>query len=240
MIALRELRFRPPLWAWLLAAWAMFLFGSLGVWQVHRGEFKAQWRAQLTQPKPPVRLSAASTAPAEPAVEHVVATGHYQSARTLLQDGQSHDGQPGYHVWTPLLLAAGGVVMVDRGWIPLGNHGVSLAEVAAPAGRAQVQGFWRSLPKPGMRVGGDKTCEAAREFPALVLYPTAQDLKCLLGQPVMDGLLLLDPAAPGGFVRAWATSGLPPERHYAYAAQWFALAATAAILFVVLNLKRSR
>jgi len=241
MITLRGLRFRPPFWAWLLAAWALFLFGTLGMWQLHRGEFKAQWRAQIAaQPPAPVPLAASLPAPPEPALEHAVAEGRYESGRTLLQDGQSHDGRPGYHVWTPLRLATGGLAIVDRGWIPLATQAAPLADVTTPPGAVRVRGYWRTLPKPGLRVGADKACEPAREFPAFVLYPTAADLRCALGEPVLDGLLLLDPAESGGFVRAWADAGLPPERHYAYAAQWFALGATAAILFVVLNLKRGR
>jgi surfeit locus 1 family protein len=40
-------------------------------------------------------------------------------------------------------------------------------------------------------------------------------------------------------VRAWQPSTFPPERHLGYAITWFALAATVAVLFVALNLRRA-
>ena len=44
---------------------------------------------------------------------------------------------------------------------------------------------------------------------------------------LINGLLLLDPAQPDGYERAWASAGhgCGPERHIAYAVQWFAFAA---------------
>ena len=42
-------------------------------------------------------------------------------ARQILIDNKVHDGRAGYHVVTPLVLADGRVVLVDRGWIAAGR-----------------------------------------------------------------------------------------------------------------------
>ena len=96
----------------------------------------------------------------------------------------------------------------------------------------------RALPQPGLRLEGTVNCPEPKAFPALVLYPTGEDLECLLARPVIGGLLLLDPDAPGGFVREWTDFGFPPTRHYGYAAQWFALALAAVAIFVGVNRRR--
>lgn len=227
--------FRPPLWATLLTAAGVASFGALGVWQSQRGLQKARFQAQLEQaPAGSAALSSRSAPGEDFAWRRVTAAGRYVDERTLLLDGQGHQGRPGRHVWTPLRLADGTLVLVDRGWIAL-----DAPATAAPAGDVVVQGLWRSLPRPGLRLESHGNCPEARKFPAVVQYPTTADLACLLGEPALNGVLLLDARAPGGYVRAWAAAGLPPARHYAYAAQWFALALTALVLYAVLNLKRA-
>jgi surfeit locus 1 family protein len=52
-------------------------------------------------------------------------------------------------------------------------------------------------------------------------------------------LVLLDPGEPDGYVRNWSAPGFPPMRHLGYAVQWFALALTLAVIYVVTNLRRA-
>ena len=228
--------FRAPAWAWLLTAAAVALFGTLCAWQLQRGLAKQAQLATLNDPAAPAEpLSATSAAPQGLELRRVEATGRYLGDRQLLQDGQSLRQRPGYHVWSPLRLADGAMVLVNRGWIPLDRTGF---DGAAPAGEITVRGFLRSLPEPGVRLGETPACAPPRAFPAVVLYPTASELECLLGGDVLAGLLLLDAAAPGGFVREWTDFGFPPERHYGYAVQWLGLAVAAVVLFVLVNRKR--
>lgn len=228
--------FRAPAWAWLLTAAGVALFGTLGAWQLGRGWAKEAQLATLRDAAPPAeRLSADSAAPQGLELRRVAATGRYLADRQLLQDGQSLRQRPGYHVWTPLRLGDGAIVLVDRGWIPLDRAGF---DGSAPAGEVTVRGFWRSLPEPGIRLGEARSCAPGPAFPAVVLYPAAAELECLLGPGALAGLLLLDADAPGGFAREWADFGFPPERHYGYAVQWLGLAVAAVVLFFVVNRKR--
>jgi surfeit locus 1 family protein len=50
--------------------------------------------------------------------------------------------------------------------------------------------------------------------------------------------LRLAAEAPSGFARQWPEPGSGHERHLGYAWQWFAMAATVAVLYLLLNLRR--
>jgi cytochrome oxidase assembly protein ShyY1 len=72
----------------------------------------------------------------------VTATGTYDTAHEVLVRNRSADGQNGLEVVTPLVLADGTAVLVDRGWIPPSPGGPTVApEVpAAPSGIVTVVG----------------------------------------------------------------------------------------------------
>lgn len=227
---------RAPAWAFVVTAAAVALFSALGLWQVRRGLFKQALQELLAdRAAAPELLSYALGAPQAGTPRRAQARGRYLADRQLLQDGQSRQHQPGFHVWTPLVLADESAILVNRGWIPADRAGF---DGTAPTDVVTVTGFWRALPEPGVRLAGTDNCAAGAAFPAAVLYPTPDEVECLLKRPFVGGLLLLDPEAPGGFVREWTDFGFPPQRHYGYAVQWFALAIAALVVFVVVNRKR--
>ena len=228
--------FRPPLWsiAATLAGGALLL--ALGCWQLERGRQKQSLLDQYAARRGgSVTLRADSAA--EPGVlQEAQVRGHYLSRHQLLLDNQTHAHQPGYHLWTPLRLDTGGIVLINRGWLPLAAANNVLP---VPAEEVEARGLWRELPRPGMPLPAG-ACIPARTAVQIVNYPTASELACLLGEPVAAGELLLDAREPYGYLRDWGSSlnEFPPQRHYAYAAQWFAFAATLLALFLKLNLKR--
>jgi surfeit locus 1 family protein len=227
---------RAPAWAFVLTAVAVALFSALGIWQVRRGLFKQALQEQLAdRAAAPEQVSYALGAPPADTPRRAEARGRYLADQQLLQDGQSHQHQPGFHVWTPLVLADESAILVNRGWVPADRAGFG---GSAPAGVVTITGFWRAMPEPGVRLAGTDNCVAGAAFPAVVLYPTPAEVECLLKRPFVGGLLLLDPEAPGGYVREWTDLGFPPQRHYGYAVQWFALAIAALVVFVVVNRKR--
>jgi cytochrome oxidase assembly protein ShyY1 len=65
-------------------------------------------------------------------------------------------------------------------------------------------------------------------------------LSAELGYPLEPAVILLDPEAEGGYQRDWHPSfgGFGPERHQAYAVQWFSLAAALLVIYMVVNTHR--
>lgn len=61
----------------------------------------------------------------------------------------------------------------------------------------------------------------------------------VLQKSVSPFIIRLDKQDANGFVREWATVSMPPQRHLAYALQWFVMALVVLIIFVALNLKKN-
>lgn len=126
--ALRGLRWTDFVFAALMIALAVFCF-FLGNWQMQRlGEKEAQIAAVAAmQDAPPVAV------PASAEWENidldalnfqpVTLTGSFRYNQTLtvftsLSDARGQFGGPGYWVVTPFVLADGGTVMINRGFVP--------------------------------------------------------------------------------------------------------------------------
>ncbi len=230
--------FRPQMLAWALLLCGLLLFGTLGRWQVQRGQAKAEIISQRAAAlQQPARTLGAGLAPgAADEGAHLRVPGGCLVDRQLLLDNQIADGRVGYRVWTPLDRGADQpLVLVDRGWVAGSPHRERLPELDERNMPPAAVGIWRSLPQPGLRL--DSPACDSREWPRRVNYPDQIELECILGRPLAPGLLLLDSDVGGGFRRAWTELGIPPERHYGYALQWFALAAAALGLFLTLNWK---
>ena len=233
-----SVRFRPPLWAILGTLVLGGLFVSLGVWQLQRATFKQALQQEFDQSdrKAVLDLSVETSSPDALSVQPDVAKGHYMAHSQLLLDHQTRNRVPGYHVWTPMRLDRGGVLMVNRGWVAASPDRHQMPDIAIDGGERQVRGLWRPLPRPGFELSAEPCAEEG--FPRAVSYPTIEQLACIYQSPVSDGVLLLAEDESDGYAREWRLPNpVPPSRHYGYAAQWFAFAATLLFLFIKLNFK---
>ena len=233
---MKSRKFRFTLLPTLAAMAGVVLMSGLGVWQLQRGQAKQRLIDQHDAALSAEAVSVSAAAPASTAVQKVFATGHYTTDPALLLDNQTHRREPGVVVLNAFALADGSTVLVNRGWVPLANG--EPPTVVAPAINAQrIEGLWHSIPVAAMHLGGPSTlCTPGAARPRAVNYPSFAELRCLFGgnSKLRDGLLDLSPQADYGFVRDTASAAaeaVPPSRHYGYAAQWWAFAATLLVLF---------
>jgi cytochrome oxidase assembly protein ShyY1 len=146
-----------PRWlaAAALAVAASVVMVFLGNWQLHRYQERTAVNhridaADSAQALPmtsvlttPTAAGGAGPGPAKGrAWTKVTVTGRYDPAHEIQARGRTVDGDVGFEIVTPLILADGTAVLVDRGWIPPGPGGATAApEVpAAPAGQVTVVG----------------------------------------------------------------------------------------------------
>ncbi len=218
----------------LVAAVAMVLLGN---WQLDRYHERSAVNERIDAGlrMTPVPLADAVAAPTGgagtvgpvPAEERtwtkVTVTGRYDTSNVVLVRGRSVDRTVGFEVLTPLVLADGTAVLVDRGWIPPAPGGDATAQPvvpAAPAGDVTVTGRIRPGEEGSLPVARrDGKLETRR----IVLPRLAAELP----YPVYGGYVLLDEqtppadpvfkAIPVGYTNNW--------QNFGYVIQWWIFAA---------------
>lgn len=233
-------RFAPSVLGVILTLIGVSVFVRLGVWQLHRADEKRALIAQFEAGERTTVELTSENATTQPRYQHVHARGHYESARQILLDNMpSASGRAGFRVVTPFVLDAGGTVLVDRGWIPLGANRRALPNVEVGESSRAVAGRFADLPRPGITLA-EPSIDDAAPWPRVMNFPQHATLEHALGQTLVAGLVLLDPDQPDGYERAWQLTheSFSPERHVAYAVQWFGLAVAAVVIFVLLSLRK--
>jgi surfeit locus 1 family protein len=221
----------------MLVLTALFfgLFVRLGFWQLHRADEKASMLA--TQEKRahlnPIPWTSGQLMPLQ--YERLQLEGTYLP-QVFLLDNQHYQHQFGYDALSPLMLADGSVVLIDRGWLHGDNSRRIFPKIKNPEHLVTLQGMVYFPSKnqwvlgPVIEKKGDKTIILERFEEQLVSQ--------LLQKAVYPFIIRLDKQDTHGFVREWETVSMPPQRHLAYALQWFAMALVILIIFFALNLKK--
>ena len=239
-------RWRQPSWfAVVVTVAAAVVFVRLGVWQLDRAGESERLALAFSAAASGEPVDFAKLGP--PAAEtypHVCVAGRFVADRVYFRDEQIRDGRLGVEVYSAFApsgatnATAQPLLLVDRGWIAKNREdGTRIALPASPEGEIDLRGIYAPFPGNGLRVGGNALARQSG-WPKLTLAIDAQEIAADLGRPLLPRVLLLDADAASGFERKWTTSAMPPERHRAYAAQWFAFAIAAIAIFVFLHFKK--
>jgi surfeit locus 1 family protein len=229
-LGLADRRFAPRLPWTLLAVLGIAIFVSLGRWQLHRAEEKRALYAGFAAGAGAAVALPENDRPVE-RYQRVTARGHYDASRQFLLDNMTHDGVPGFHVLTPLVQYDLRVVVVDRGFVPLAGSRSNLPDIPVDEGERSVTGRADNLPQAAVSL----KATPAPGWPRIVSFPRMAEIADALDARTYPQVLLLDADQADGFLRDWQPPGMPPDRHVAYAVQWFGLAATVFVTWVVLS-----
>jgi surfeit locus 1 family protein len=215
---------------------------SLGQWQLRRAADKEaiEHRMKEREKAPPLRLDGAAVSAADAeALEfrQVVVRGEFLPGWTIYLDNRPHEGKPGFHVITPLKIAGSARhILVARGWVARDVAERSrIPEIPTPAGIVDVTGSVRRHAGRLLQLG-----QAAPLKPgAIVQNLDAGELAQASGLAIEPFIVEQTSDSNDGLVRAWPLPSQGIDRHLGYAFQWFALAATAFLFFVVTGFKRA-
>jgi surfeit locus 1 family protein len=230
--------FAPSVLATVLTLLLLPVFISLGCWQLRRADEKRDLMRQAALGQAQLIELNSSNVSKLPRYQHVKVEGVFDSQHQVLLDNMpSSRGEPGYRVWTPLRMNDG-VVIVDRGWIAHASGRADQSASVLELGEKirVVTGLLDELPRPGIRAGN---AGIGGTWPEILNYPKFDEMETLYGSSLVPRIILLDSNNPDGFDRHWQIKqGFTPERHIAYAVQWFGFAITLVVIFIVVNLKR--
>lgn len=215
---------------------------SLGFWQLDRADQKRAYLVQQQALMTAGELLLDARTPDDLALlkyRPVSVTGHYVVEHQFLIDNQHVNGKVGYFVLTPFLLAGTNrAVLVNRGWLPLNSDRSVLPSLPVSVVPMTIKGRVNSFPSVGIKLAGAEI--PTNTWPAVVQVADAKALAKSLGYPLYSFQIELDPAQSEGFLRVWQSQTImPPEKHIAYAVQWFGLALTFTVLFFWFNNKKT-
>ena len=169
----------------------------------------------------------------------VEARGRYDAAGQVLVRNRSFEGQPGFHVLTPLVLADGTALVVNRGFVPLGDQPGTPPDVPAPpGGDVVVEGRLRPTQERGSIGPRDPATGQVTELARADIARLGQQLAYPL-LPAYVELEASDPA-PGDLPRLLPAPELDEGPHLSYAIQWFLFSTLAVAGWVVAVRKSAR
>lgn len=214
----------------------------LGLWQLDRADQKIRLQASIEAraQQPSLQPSQLALDPIEAMAQHhrhIRLRGDWLAAHTVYLDNRQMNGRPGFFVLTPLRLASGDAVMVQRGWIPRdAADRARLQAVPTATGAVEVEGRVGPEPSKLFELG---TAQGGPIRQNLDLGAFAREI----GVPLRPlSVLQLDGpnASADGLLRQWPAVATDVGKHHGYAAQWFALCALIVGLYAWFQILRPR
>lgn len=230
-------QFAPTLWPTLAALFFFVLTLWLGNWQSGRAEFKRELQARYdaAMREPPIHVGRELLDHDSVLYRRVEVEGTFDDRHTILLDNRVLNGAAGYHVLTPLRVEGSGhALLVNRGWVAVGPTRERVPEPPVPAGTIRLEGL---ATDPRTRyVELADTSPQGRVWQNLDFERYAATTGLSL-QPV---LALQTSSAADGLQRSWPRPDSGVETHVSYALQWYSLATTLVVLWLIINIKRCR
>ena len=234
---------KPRRRSWLsllpLAVLAFAVLVALGTWQLQRKAWKEALIATLSErvAEPPSALAVAQTWPrldrASEEYRQVKFTAEFDHRKESLVYGVASAFRPdvsgpGYWVFTPALLADGGFVMVNRGFVPEGRQDPASHAEGQIAGPVEIVGTMR-WPDPRSWVS---PADDPRHNLWFARDPAAMADAKGVGPVAPFYVEQEAPVPPGGLPQPGKIIVKLRNEHLQYAITWYGLAAVLLIVFV--------
>ena len=231
----RAPRFRPTLWASVIAAPAFVALLALGTWQVQRLE----WKTELID----ARAAALGLPPAALPIEEarlegfdyrrVSITGRFLHDAEFYLVPRMLEGRAGLHVVTPFERQEGAIVLVDRGWVPAAARDPQARAEGQVAGSVTVTGVARTTSPhnaftPENDAGDNEWFWI--DIPAMAAHAG------IALQPIFVEAAAA--AHPGALPVGGRTRTALRNNHLGYAITWYALAAALAAIYTIYHYRR--
>jgi surfeit locus 1 family protein len=228
--------FRPSVSITLVFIVLVCIFTILGTWQLKRASEK---NALEQQHQVATALALETAIEQNSRFARVNVRGHYDPVRHILLDNQIWQGRAGVYVFTPFYSLSGSVILVNRGWLPLGAERKMMPEIPTPEQEIILKGMLNNIPVPG-RILGTADNLKQDQWPQLVTYLNLSDISESLNTPLENWVVQLSKQELGGFDgREWKPVFLSSDRHNGYAFQWFALVAASIIMWLYLGIRKT-
>ena len=216
---------------------------SLGFWQIERAQEKEQALVVYQQRQELPVLPWFEVIKESPNTDHasyrkVLVEGVFDQNHYWLLDNQPRMGKPGYEVVMPMRTERG-TVFVNRGWLKASPRREELPSFDTPNGPVKITGYLYPSQKNAVlkQTESDLNIDWPRRVLQLDLAKESKTLHHLYNSDkeqknFNESLLVrITENNPGALITEWPVINTKPEKHTAYAVQWFSMAGALLLLF---------
>jgi len=223
---------------------------AAGIWQLNRADSKIALAANLLarQQMPILSANAGPLTLVDASERRMIARGQFIPQAAIWLDNRprpvpstgSSTSQSGFYLLMPLQLAGREEILwINRGWAPRNSENrETLPPVKTPSNVVTIEGIVFAHPGKVYALGeGQAVIDTGK--------PRIEQNFDLLAEGRLRGwvqspfiLREVDTGIKDGLLREWAPLTTGVDRHYAYAFQWFALAVSGFLFWLITGLRQ--
>ncbi len=236
-------RFKPERKTTLLTACLLPLLIGLGFWQLDRQQQKldilASYQQRISAPPLALQDEWQRLQNDDASYRRVQFVAELQANPMILLDNKIKNGVVGFEVIQNAVLRDSRSVWVNRGWVPAGRTRQDLPEPHSPAGPVDLQAHVY-IPLGEQFILSNQSLSVGAETPIIAQQIDMAELQ-QLAKPLdsFPHLLRLEHGSGAALEIEWSAINTRPEKHQAYAIQWFAMAIALIVFYVLRSLEKS-
>jgi surfeit locus 1 family protein len=231
---MKKNKFNPGKRITIFFVFFAFLFFSLGLWQIERGQSKTNLLDDFEKKilEKPSYINQKSQK-----WDRVYVEGKWDGSKQILIDNVISRGIAGYKVLTPLRMKeTDQLILVDRGWIKQNTYRDQLPDIKLIQIDEVVSGILE-IPELGLVLSDDLV---SKEWPKISQTKNLGVIKNEYDENIFPMILLADPTLKNSleYIKITPTN-MTPIKHYGYSAQWFLMFLVLCLMYVWYGYKRN-
>lgn len=231
---MKKNKFNPGKRITIFFVFFAFLFFSLGLWQIERGQAKTNLLDDFEKKilEKPFYINQKSQK-----WDRVYVEGKWDSSKQILIDNVIRRGIAGYKVLTPLRMKeTDQLILVDRGWIKQNTFRDQLPDIKLIQIDEVVSGILE-IPELGLVLSDDLV---SKEWPKISQTKNLGVIKNEYDENIFPMILLADPTLKNSleYIKITPTN-MTPIKHYGYSAQWFLMFIVLCFMYVWYGYKKN-
>jgi surfeit locus 1 family protein len=231
---MKKNKFNPGKRITIFFVFFAFLFFSLGLWQIERGQSKTNLLDDFEKKilEKPSYINQKSQK-----WDRVYVEGKWDGSKQILIDNVISRGIAGYKVLTPLRMKeTDQLILVDRGWIKQNTYRDQLPDIKLMQIDEVVSGILE-IPELGLVLSDDLV---SKEWPKISQTKNLGVIKNEYDENIFPMILLADPTLKNSleYIKITPTN-MTPIKHYGYSAQWFLMFLVLCFMYVWYGYKRN-
>lgn len=159
--------------------------------------------------------------------------GKFDNEVLFLLDNQTNSGRLGYRVYQVFNVNKH-AILINLGWVVGSINRQELPTIQSITGEYQLSGHIRKIEKGIMLMEQQLT---KNQWPLRVQQIELDKFSTLISRQLLPFVVYLDKKEGVGYEKNWQPIVMPPEKHRAYAFQWFSLAVAWLTLMVWASIK---